>query len=332
MLLSPASRAGRKRSTAQIISPTMSLGYKNKIINGNFQIWQRNTGRSTSGYAADRWLVNNGGSTFVSSQQTFTVGQTAVPYEPRYWHRTVVTSVAGVGNYCLQATYIEDVRTLAGQTATLSFYAKADASKNIAIEFSQNFGTGGTPSAAVTAIGVTTCALTTAWAKYTVTVTLPLISGKTLGTTDFTSCLQLNFWMDAGSTYSARTNSLGQQSGTFDIAQVQLEAGSTATVFEQRPIGLELSLCQRYYFDYGPGTTVRYILSVDSSNPARRLTIQFPQKMRVVPTTVLSITSSGSLTGAAVEYLTTQATGIIGDLTTVAGYSYVTSFTADADF
>ena len=54
-------------------------------------------------------------------------------------------------------------------------------------------------------------------------------------------------WFDAGSSFNARTDSLGQQSGTFDIAQVQIEPGPVATPFEQRPIGTELQLCKRYY-------------------------------------------------------------------------------------
>jgi hypothetical protein len=57
----------------------------------------------------------------------------------------------------------------------------------------------------------------------------------------------VNFWLDAGSEFNARTNSLGQQSGTFDIAQVQLEAGTVATPFEHRSFGQELALCMRYY-------------------------------------------------------------------------------------
>jgi hypothetical protein len=74
----------------------------------------------------------------------------------------------------------------------------------------------------------------------------PSISGKTLGT-DNNSSLGLNIWFDAGSDYNSRTDSLGQQSGTFDIAQVQVEPGAVATTFERRPIGMELSLCQRYF-------------------------------------------------------------------------------------
>jgi len=223
------------------------LMFRNKLINGGFDIWQRGTSQTSSGYGSDdRWSNSHNGSTKTASQQTFTLGQTDVPNNPRYWSRTVVTSSAGTGNYVLKNQAIESVFTLAGQTATLSFWAKADASKNIAVEFAQSFGTGGSPSSYNTGIGVTTCALTTSWKYFTVTVSIPSITGKTLGTNN-DHFLQVLFWFDAGSTFNSRTNSLGQQSGTFDIAQVQLEAGSAATPFEVRPIGLELSLCQRYY-------------------------------------------------------------------------------------
>jgi len=226
------------------ISPVQS--FRNKIINGNFDFWQRGTSTSTGGYLSDRWRTNVTGSTFTSSRQAFTLGQTDVPNEPSYFHRVVVTSVAGASNYCILYQPIESLRTFAGQTATLSFWAKADASKNMAVDFAQYFGSGGSPSSSVTGIGVTTCALTTSWQKFTITVSVPSISGKTLGT-DNNDWFGPNFWFDAGSDYNSRTNSLGQQSGTFDIAQVQLEVGSIATPFEVRPLGTELALCQRYY-------------------------------------------------------------------------------------
>ena len=229
------------------ISPVQS--FRNKIINGNFDYWQRgtsNTSIASGQFLADRWRHDRTGSTANVSLQAFTLGQTDVPNEPTYFHRTIVTSSAGSGNYMVFRQYIESVRTLAGQTATLSFWAKADASKNIAVEFEQNFGTGGSPSSTVDAIGVTTWALTTSWQKFTITANIPSISGKTLGTNN-NDYLALSFWFDAGSDFNARTNSLGQQSGTFDIAQVQLEAGSVATPFEMRPLGMELVLCQRYF-------------------------------------------------------------------------------------
>lgn len=226
------------------------LMFRNKLINGGFDIWQRDTSQTSSGYGSDdRWDNPHSGTTKTASRQTFTLGQTDVPGNPRYFARTVVTSVAGASNLCVKTQRIESVLTLAGQTATLSFWAKADASKNIAVEFFQSFGTGGSPSASVSGIGVTTFALTTSWQRFSVTVSIPSITGKTLGTIN--DSFNVNYWFDAGSSLNARTNSLGQQSGTFDIANAQLEAGSVATPFEQRPVGMELALCQRYYEQIG---------------------------------------------------------------------------------
>jgi hypothetical protein len=260
-----------------------SLSNRNKIINGNFDIWQRGTS-GTSGYVADRWNSFETGSTVAISRQSFTLGQTDVPNEPTYFIRHVVTSSAGTSNRMLMEQKVEDVRTFAGQTVTLSFWAKADASKNIAVEFVQDFGTGGSPSSIVTAIGVTTCALTTSWQKFSVTASITSISGKTLGT-DGNSNLRCVFWFDAGSDFNARTNSLGQQSGTFDIAQVQLEAGDTATPFEHRSFGQELALCKRYFQKTGPeGNAFKRVNNLTGTSAVLSLSYDFPVEMRITPT------------------------------------------------
>lgn len=230
-----------------LAADTLSL-FKNRnvIINGNFDIWQRATSQTATGCGSDdRWSNLVSTSTQTVSRQSFALGQTDVPYEPTYYSRTVVAAAVTTNQYTIKQQKIESVRTFAGQTATLSFCAKANASKNVWIDFDQNFGTGGSPSASVIVAGATR-ALTTSWQKFTATVTFPSISGKTLGSNN-NDYLSLNIWFDAGTDWNSRTNSLGQQSGTFDIAQVQLEAGSVATPFEQRDIGEELALCQRYY-------------------------------------------------------------------------------------
>jgi hypothetical protein len=221
--------------------------HKNYVINGKFDIWQRATTQTTSGYGSDdRWNNSNTGSTKTTSRQAFTLGQTDVPENPTYFSRTVVTSVAATGNFTAKFQRMENVLLSSGKTFTLSFYAKADATKNIAVEFTQSFGTGGAPSADVTSISVTTLSLTTNWQKYTVTGVFPSVTGKTLGTggNDY---FQFIFWLEAGATFNARTNTLGQQSGTFDLANVQLEEGSVATNFEFRNPQTELALCQRFY-------------------------------------------------------------------------------------
>ena len=264
--------------------------FRNRIINGNFDIWQRGTSQTTSDYGSvDRWRPTHVGSTKTASQQAFTLGQTDVPGNPKYYLRHVVSSVAGSGNFCLIIHKIEGVTTLAGQTATLSFWAKADSNKNIATEFLQYFGTGGSPSALVNTIGVTTHNLTTSWQKFTATVAVPSISGKTLGSNG-DDRLELNFWFETGSDFSSRTNSLGNQSGTFDIAQVQLEEGPVATEFEHRPLSVELAMCQRYYCEVG-GSYYGNNWSGYSSSAE----IHFPVTMRKTPTcSLVSIDQSGS--------------------------------------
>jgi hypothetical protein len=226
-------------------------GLRNRIINGNMGIFQRGTTAVTTNGAygpPDRWINVSVGNTFSTSQQPFVSGDTL--YDTggaQYFTQIAVTSVAGINNYFRINQPIEDVRLLAGQTVTVSFWAKAaSGTPNIGIALYQTFGTGGSPSADVPGTGQAQ-ALTTTWTKYSKTFNVPSINGKTLGTTANTSSTSLQFWLDAGSTYNTESGSIGQSSKTVSIAQVQLEVGPVATPFEQRPYGMELALCQRYF-------------------------------------------------------------------------------------
>ena len=237
-----------KDSTCESDIAPYNKGFKNYIINGNFDVWQYGTSQTSSGYGSDdRWRNTNSGSTKTHSMIACTDTERAL-FNSSFFSRTVVSSVAGANNNVQKFQLIENVAKLAGKTVTVSFWAKADSTKNIAIEFGQIFGTGGNPSATVSAVGAQLIPLTSTWQKITRTFTFPSIVGKTIGTDGVhTSSTYLVFWFDAGSSFNSRSANLGQQSGTFDIAQVQLEEGSVATPFEQRPFALELSLCQRYY-------------------------------------------------------------------------------------
>ncbi len=223
-------------------------GLRNLVINGNFDFWQRGSSLGSGAgdrYLADRFINQSIGTTYTASRQTFTLGQVDVPGEPTFFHRSVVTSVAGAGNFCVLVHKMEDIRLFSNKPYILSFWAKADANKNIAVEFVQDFGTGGAPSTFVTA-GVFTVSLTTTFQKFVLPILFPSISGKTLGVNGDDNG-QLVFWFDAGSSFNARSNSLGQQSGTFDLAQLQFEPGRVATPFEVRTRPVERILCQRYY-------------------------------------------------------------------------------------
>jgi hypothetical protein len=226
----------------------------NAIINGAFEINQRGFTSSTAfAYTFDRWLNTVNGGTVTASAQTFTPGSAPISgYEARNFLRTITTGQTAAGAYALANQRIEDVRTFAGETVTLSFFAKAGSgTPKMAVSLEQNFGTGGSPSAAVSTHGGQVT-LSTSWARYSVTISVPSIAGKTLGTNN-NSILTAALWFSAGTDFNSETGSLGIQSNTFDIWGVQLEAGSTATPFRRNANSLqgELAACQRYYYRLG---------------------------------------------------------------------------------
>lgn len=230
---------------------------KNAVINGNFDIWQRGTSQTSGGYgSADRWFFNKpGASTLTASRQAFDLGTSQPYWSPKYFLRMEVAAGAGASDAINVQQRIEGVGTFAGRQVTLSFWAKADASRSISCELVQYFGNGGSPSPSVQEIGVTKVNVNSfSWTRFEITVTLPSVFGKTLGTNNNDSLI-CNFWVDAGSDFDSRTDSLGHQSGTFEISQVQLELGGQASDFEVRTPGEELELCRRYlrivYFSWG---------------------------------------------------------------------------------
>jgi hypothetical protein len=236
------------------MTTTPISGFRNAIINGGFDIWQRGTSFSpTNGsYNADRWLtwLDGSGSTRSITQQSFSPGSGVIPgQEPKYFLR-YNQSVAGSGatyNYLLQK--IEDVRTFAGQTVSISFWAKTSANTTIpGVLIGQAYGSGGSPSSFQYTTVATSVALTTSWTKFTYTVLVPSLSGKTLGTNPDSS-LHLFFSLPINATF------------TFDVWGVQVEPGTRATPFEKRHIGTELALCQRYYQMLKSGATNSPVLT-----------------------------------------------------------------------
>ncbi len=297
---------------------------KNLLINACFRVWQRGTSQTTTSFGSDdRWVNNHIGTTKTHSRQEFTVGQTDVPGNPRYYSRTVVSSVAGNGNLAIKYQPIEDCRITSGKTITLSFWAKADASKNIAMEWFRAYGSGGASSAETGAdLDVETFSLTTSWQKFTATYTFPSVSGKTFGSDD-NSWFAPVFWFDAGSDYDTRTNSLGQQSGTFDIAQVQVEIGDHATDFEQRDFGTELALCQRYFcksyndpMDPGTASEIGQVGGRANTQGWFGCTAAFPVAMRATPTVTLYNPVTGSTTNP-IRYGTATAYNDTGNVWSV---------------
>lgn len=225
-----------------------TMSFRNKIINGGFCFWQRGSGTVVaSGYYADRWYVSGTLSSWSFQRGTLAVGGEGLPGNPRYCLvGNVLTASPDPASFVHFYQRIESVGTLAGKTVTVSFWAKSSVAKTIAIGLEQTFGSGGSPSSVVVA-GAQQVAIGTSWAKHVVTLSVPSVEGKTLGT-DGKDALLAVFWLDAGSNFSARTGGvLAKAAATISFGAIQIEEGSVATPFEDRPIGVELALCERYF-------------------------------------------------------------------------------------
>jgi hypothetical protein len=312
--------------------PPFAAG-KNAIINGDFSVWQRGTSfasPATAAFTSDRWSVvyDGTGATRTISQQTFTPGTAPVAgYEGRFFYRFAQSVAGSGGSYNLFQNRMEQVQTFAGQTVTISFWGKAAANTSLVkLNLEQEFGTGGSPSAAVsTDIASTNFALTTSWQRFTVTTTVPSISGKTIGTTT-PGYLGLRFWIPVNSTF------------TIDIWGVQVEAGSTATPFETATgtIQGELAACQRYLpaFKYDASGSVIGAGYAYSTNNAQMI-CPFPVSARVAPTgiTVSNVThvtwnSTGNAASTNITFnsASTLSGGVLVAATATSGFGGVGTF------
>jgi hypothetical protein len=243
---------------------------QNYIINGAFDFWQRGTSFSLTGapgfqYTADRWMFRHPGPvTTTVSRQTFTPGAAPVAgYEGRFFLR---------GNSDFDPPElmqrIEDVRTLAGKTVTVSFWAKSASNQNISIRRIQSFGTGGSTQTSVN-LGLVSSQITTSWQRVFKTFEVPSVSGRTIGEDSW-----LGIIINAEQTNVA-----------LDIWGVQLEEGTIATPFRrnQASIEAELASCQRYYQRLTGNTNAALGSGNFSSSTSAWAYIPFPTTMRQAP-------------------------------------------------
>lgn len=276
---------------------------KNAILNADFRINQRAfTSTTTSAtYGFDRWRCTLSGGTVTYSAQAFTPGAAPVAgYEAINYARLVTTSQSASSDRAVLNQLVEDVRTLSGQTVTVSFWAQAGSgTPKVNVVLNQNFGTGG--SSSVNAPIPTAQTISTSWARYSFTIANPSVSGKTISATD--SRLNVQIYVSDGGDQST---GVGAQNNTFNIWGVQLEAGSVATAFQTATgtIQGELAACQRYYLkSYNQatapatasntvGNTGYSAISTTSTN--NRWNVRFPVNMRVTPTVTVYSTSSGT--------------------------------------
>jgi hypothetical protein len=254
----------------------------NGIINGGMDIWQRGTSFALTspavGYTADRWLARHLGTNVSYSQQTS--GLTGFQYSLRIQRPVSVTGTNAMTIYYNMET--ADSYRFAGQTVTLSYYAKAGAnfsgaSNNSSVGLYSGTGTNqnitsGSLTGQATVVEANRT-LTTSWQRFSVT--------GTVGST----ATQLAFVIFYDPTGTAGANDW------MEVTGVQLEVGSVATSFKRSGSGGgtiqgELSACQRYYFRE-TGSSI-YLASggIAGSTTAAYVIMRHPVTMRVAPTSV----------------------------------------------
>lgn len=276
-------------------------GYKNKNINGDFQIWQRGAGNSASfaspanGYTADRFLVFfNGGSPGTHTHSCVALTQAEreavkalTGSAPNFWYRWN-QSVAGAGQTSKSLSQrIENLAQFQSQKLTVSFVAKVAAgAMDGNVSLFANYGSGGAPSASEVPAAAQPFTVTTVAQRFTFTFAMPDFAGKTFGTDGpHTSYLQNSIQMALNATHDLY------------ITDWQLEFGEVATPFERLSFVQQLWDCWRYFwksfsYEIAPaqnatnanGLAWRGIVgaSVATSSPQ----YFFPRSMRVTPTMV----------------------------------------------
>ena len=279
-----------------------SLGFRNRIINGDCRIDQRNAGASVTPtangtYTLDRWLC------VLTQASKYSVQRNAGSVTPPNGF-TNYLGITSLSAYSVLSTdlFWVDQRiegfntadlgwgTANAKTVTLSFWVRSSLTGTFGGTLSNDKVSGRSYPYTYQISAANT------WEQKTVT-----IPGDTTGTwaTDNISGILVAFGLGAGSTYSGTANvwtaatvmptgatSVVATSGaTFYITGVQLEAGSVATPFERRPYGTELALCQRYYYRLKAGSSYANAgIGRAYSTTNGQAVVAMPVSMRAVPT------------------------------------------------
>lgn len=285
--------------TATNVIPTSSY-LRNRIINGDMRIDQRNAGASVAGstsnpYTVDRWQSVS------SLNSKYTIQQNAASVTPPtgYINYLGATSSSAysvlTGDYFALQQIIEGLNvadlawgTASAATVTLSFWVRSSLTGTFGGSLSNNGSTRSYPF-------TYTISSANTWEQKSIT-----IAGDTTGTWLTTNGvgIRVGFSLGVGATYSGTagawaatnyisatgaTSVVGTSGATFYITGVQLEVGSVATPFERRQYGQELMLCQRYYQRIGDGANVLFSgYATSSSDFYQSYTLQ--TEMRVSPT------------------------------------------------
>ena len=281
-----------------------SVGFKNKIIGGDFSTnpWQRGisfTSSSGAGeYTADRWQIIR------STEAIYNINKSAnapTPVQAGVFTQhcleldiTTTDTTIDVGQHVVIQQKIEGINIMSegfGQAGeryiTLSFWhnhtktgtycvslCNAAANRSYVAEYIQDVSN--TWERAVITIPVDQSGTWLYNTNIGVFVRFTIAAGTTFQTS-------ANAWVFGNYlASSSQVNALDSTDNLFRIALVQLESGRKASKFENRSVGQELDLCQRYYLSQ------QSLYFRNTGSPATNVdighSIQFKSSMRAIPT------------------------------------------------
>jgi hypothetical protein len=276
------------------ISATNSLGFRNRIINGDMRIDQRNAGASVTPsatalytYLVDRWAYNPTQASKMTWGQNLNSVTPPVGYTNYLGGQVGASANVTVGSsdYFFLRQVVEGLNlsdfswgTANAQTITLSFWVRSSLTGTFGGTLENSALNRGYPFSYVISAANT-------WEQKFLTIV-----GDTTGTwlTNIGTGVDVRFGLGAGTTFqgaagswqaintvsaTGAVNLIATNGATFYITGVQLEAGTVATPFERRPYGTEFNLCLRY--------TNRISAYVGGVNG---YVIIYPEPMRVAPT------------------------------------------------
>lgn len=273
---------------------------KNLLINGAFDIWQRGTSvtfLSGNVYLADRWC---GGQRFQQSrQQRVSLGYQNTELNSQYAMRVSTSTVAesSGGTRMRLSQTVESLNTYQarGKQVTLSFWVRFSAATIPSVSNSGESLYGNwnawityyttTTDAVQNTVGedsdsgfinINTGSLPTSWTKYTITGTVPNNANN----------------IGVAMAFAGRGSTASADQHWYEVAQVQLEVGSSATPFSRSggDIQGELAKCQRYYIKKAPSLSDGYYatMMVINSTTTAMTNFPLPENMRVRPTVSFS--------------------------------------------
>lgn len=294
---------GRRTDAKDLASQEQLFVLRNKIINGNFDVWQRGTSFASAGaapYTVDRWAFFRG---------SFTAGATVSRQAGVRWRYCVRVQRDSGNTSAAPISFAQIIESancypLMAKAVTLRVRLRVGANFSAAnLQLIVQTGTGEdqgnvtNPSAWTGAAAPLSSSIvpTTSFADYAVTATLGA------GVKEIRVGINYTPVGTAGA------------ADYFEVEEVQFEEGAVATPFEHRLYGLELALCQRYYFQataadanhiFGPALCI--------SGTQAFVSVTFPVPMRTIPAT---LTQTGVAANYAIASVACNSVPTLSDLT-----------------